>query len=89
MRNIFKIIYLLIIIILPYLIIIYSFQVVWNKIDNLTWTSFNSNIVKKIDLLFDKIWWAKDSTDNFINNVWNNTKSKNQDKINNYDKAKK
>lgn len=76
MREIFKIIYMLIIVIIPYLIIIYLFPITWEKIDKLTWTTFNSDLVYQIDLFIKKIWNTKESTNDFIDWVWTNTKNK-------------
>lgn len=76
MRNILKLTYLIIIIIFPYLFIIFSFPTIWDKIDSFIWIDFNYRVSNWVDSLFDKIWKSKDSTNYMINSVWENTKNK-------------
>ena len=85
MRKLFKIIYLVFIIVVPYLIIIYMFPSVWAKIDEVTWTQFNSNTIKQVDIFFGKVSDTKDSTNSFIDWVWKNTKNKKAEQKNNID----
>lgn len=89
MTNFIKIIISVFVTILPYLIIIYIFPTLWNKIDNLTWTEINSNIIIKIDNIFGNISIAKGSTDNFIDGIWSNSKNKISNQINNINEIQK
>jgi len=83
MRKLLIVTYKLFIFILPYLIVIYMFPTISKWIDDFTWTTVNQNIVNSIDSLADKIWLARDSTNSFIDSVWENTKNKKLDQTKN------
>lgn len=74
--KILRILYFVLMFVIPYLFLISFYPVIWEKIDKLTWTQFNWYLGDKIDQFITRIWDTKDSTNSAIDWVWTNTKNK-------------
>jgi hypothetical protein len=71
-----KILLLLLFILWCYISIIKFFPLVWTKIDSIIWPNINSKLLSNTDKIINNVLWIKNNTNNLIDGVWTNTKSK-------------
>lgn len=77
--KILKVLIPLLFTVLIYAIVLKVYPWVWVSIDKFTWTNFSSSFTKKTSDFFGNFWWVKDNTDNVIDWVWTNTKSRSRE----------